>query len=130
VDGSNIYVAWRDYTPGNYEIYFKMSDDGGTTWTAGKRLTNNSGDSGSPAIAVEGSNIYVVWHDNTPGDYDIYFKKSDNRGTTWSTNKNLTNNESDSYCSAIAVNGSNIYVVWHDYTPGDSEIYFKRGNLY
>ncbi len=40
-----------------------------------QRLTNNAGDSLSPAIAVDGSNIYVVWQDDTRGDPEIYFKK-------------------------------------------------------
>ena len=39
----------------------------GITWSTKKRLTNNEGGSGSPAIAVDGSNVYVVWCDDTPG---------------------------------------------------------------
>ncbi|OGW52571.1 MAG: hypothetical protein A2Y81_02475 [Nitrospirae bacterium RBG_13_43_8] len=128
VDGSNIYVVWCDDTPGNYEIYFKMSDDGGTTWTTNERLTWNTGYSQSPAIAVDGSNIYVVWYDYTPGNYEIYFKKSDDGGTTWTKNMNLTNNESYSFLPAVAVDGSNIYVVWYDETPGNPEIYFKKSD--
>ncbi len=96
MDGSNIYVVWYDETPGNTEIYFKKSDDGGATWTTNKRLTNNAGDSMYPAIAVDGSNIYVVWQDYTPGNTEIYFKKSDDGGVTWTTTKRLTNNAGDS----------------------------------
>jgi hypothetical protein len=40
-----------------------------------KRLTNTAGDSWSPLIAVDGSNIYVVWCDSTPGNGEIYFRK-------------------------------------------------------
>jgi hypothetical protein len=128
VDGSNIYVVWDDDTPGNSEIYFKMSDDGGTTWTTKKDLSNNAGGSAYPAIAVDGSNIYVVWYDYTPGDPDIYFKKSDDRGVTWTANKRITNNAGYSMYPSIAVDGSNIYVVWYGYTTGDSEIYFKKSD--
>jgi hypothetical protein len=126
VDGSNIYVVWTDYTPGTPEIYFKKSDDGGATWRTNKRLTNNAGYSYAPAIAVDGSNIYVVWADSTPGNYEIYFKKSDDGGATWATNKKLSNTAGYSEDPAIVVDGSNIYVVWTDYTPGNYEIYFKR----
>jgi len=128
VDGSNIYVVWTDSTPGNYEIYFKRSVDGGDTWTTNKRLTNNAGGSVYPAIAVDGSNIYVVWQDTTPGNSEIYFKKSVDGGTTWATNKRLTNNSGGSVYSAIAVDGPNIYVVWYDNSPGNYEIYFKKSN--
>jgi hypothetical protein len=129
VDDSNIYVVWEDGTLGSPEIYFKRSDDGGITWTADMRLTNNAGGSYSPAIAVNGSNIYVVWYDDTPGNYEIYFKRSGNGGASWGDNKRLrAANLGDAYSPAIAVDGLNIYVVWHDYTPGDSEIYFRKSD--
>jgi hypothetical protein len=101
----------------------------GDTWTS-KRLTNNTGTSQYPSIAVDGANIYVVWHDYTPGSPEIYFKKSDDGGKTWSTNKRLTNNTGSSQYPSIAVDGANIYVVWHDYTPMNWEIYFKAGILF
>ena len=131
-DGPNIYVVWYDDTPGNPEIYFKKSDDGGATWTTNKRLTNNAGYSYVPAIAVDGSNICVVWEDYTPGNYEIYFKKSDDGGATWATNKRLTNNAGDSQYPAIAADGSNIYVVWQNFipTPANYEIYFTKGVLF
>ncbi len=129
-DGSNVYVVWYDDTPGNWEIYFKKSVDGGAHWAPSKRLTNNTGNSRYPAIAVDGSNIYVVWMDSTPGKDDIYFKKSDDGGVTWTTNKRLTWNAGYSYDPAIAVDGLNIYVIWYDDTPGNWEIYFKKGILF
>ena len=129
VDGQNIYVVWQDYRPGNYEIYFKQSSDGGATWPDRKRLTGNAGNSEFPAIAVDGSNIYVVWMDSSPGNYDIYFKQSSDGGATWPARKRLTGNAGDSCYPAIAVDGSNIYVVWMDITSGNFEIYFKKGIL-
>jgi hypothetical protein len=128
VDGSNVYVVWFDNTPGNYEIYFKKSDDGGTTWTNNKRLTNTAGSSEDAVMTVDGSNIYVVWEDDTPGNYEIYFKKSDDGGATWTNNKRLTWNASDSYVADIAVDGSNIYVIWGDDTSGNWEVYFKKSD--
>src|SRR4030042_972117 len=103
----------------------------GDTWTANKQITNTLGDSKSPAIAVDGSNIYVVWQDNTPdlSNEEIYFKRSVDGGVTWKTDKRLTNNAGGNYDSqypAIAGDGSHIYVVWYDNAPGSYEIYFKR----
>jgi len=134
LDGSNIYVVWSDDTPGNYEIYFKKSTDGGITWQTAKRLTYTAANSTSPAIAANGSNIYVVWgeyDDVTLGD-DIYFKKSSDRGATWQASKRLTNTTDDNYFPyisvAIAVDGSNIYVTWHDDTQGSKEIFFRKSS--
>jgi hypothetical protein len=102
----------------------------GITWETNKRLTWNAGNSELPAIAVDASNIYVVWQNYTPGNWEIYFKKSDDGGTTWTKNKRLTWNAGDSYWPVIAIDGPNIYVVWEDVSPGNSEIYFKKGILY
>jgi hypothetical protein len=129
VDGPNISVAWMDDTPGNREIYFKQSMDGGFVWAVTRRLTNNTGESYAPAIAVDGPNVYVSWDDDTPGNSEIYFKRSVDRGVNWTATRRLTNNAGASWSPALAVNGSSIYVVWEDDTPGNGEIYFKNGVL-
>ena len=134
VEAQNVYAVWQDDTPGNSEIYFRMSIDGGYTWAASKRLTNNTGNSTNPAIAVNGMNIYVVWKDDTPGNPEIYCKMSADGGYSWSAAKRLTNNAGNSENSSIAVDGLNIYVVWQDdtitadNTTGDSEINFRESN--
>jgi hypothetical protein len=128
VDDPNIFVVWSDIMVDNDdEICFKRSIDGGVTWKANRTITNNVGDSYAPAIAVNGSNIYVVWEDETPGNREVYFKRSSDRGATWTANRRLTNSTGRSWYPKIAVDGSNVYVVWEDNTPGNSEIYFKKG---
>jgi hypothetical protein len=128
--GSNdhLHVVWYDSTPGNGEIYYKKSTDSGTTWTT-KRLTYNAGNSDNPAIAIDSNNrIHLVWDDSTSGNREIYYKRSTNGGATWTT-KRLAFNSGESWISAIAVNSDNdIFVVWGDDTPGNREIYFKKGN--
>ena len=124
----DLHVLWEDDSPGNYEIYYKKSTNGGASWTASQRLTWNSGSSLAPAIDVDNSgNPYVVWFDSTPGNEEIYFKKSPDKGTTWSTNQRLTWNAGDSSHPAIDVNSSgHINIVWHDDTSGNYEIYYKK----
>ena len=126
VCGSKIYVVWHDATPGNCEIYFKKSADGGATWQTNQRLTNNAGQSVTPDIAVDGSTVYVAWSDNTPGNYDIYFKKSTDGGATWNDAIKLTNNSGDSNDPKIVISGTYTCVVWSDDTPGNNHVYFVR----
>ena len=74
--GGAIHLVWSDNTPGNYDIDYKKSADGGTTWSGVQRLTWNSGDSRVPSMAVDSSHIvHLVWMDLTPGNYEIYYKK-------------------------------------------------------
>lgn len=128
VDSSNhIHLVWRDFSPGNDEIFYKKSTDGGATWMT-KRLTYNPGWSHFPAITTDTNNyIHVVWHDWTPGDSEIYHKRSTDGGATW-TAKRLTYNTGFSESAAIAIDSGNaIHVVWQDDTPVDYEIYYRKG---
>jgi hypothetical protein len=130
VDSSdNIRVAWITRPASNLEIYYRGSTDGGMNWSGSKRLTWTSGDSYNPAIATDSSNaIHVVMRDDTPGNYEIYHKRSTNGGVNWSTAKRLSWNSGMGIFPTIAVDSSNnIHVVWHDDTPGNKEIFYKKG---
>ena len=123
--GSNVHVVWQDYTFGNHEIFYKRSTDGGYTWRW-QRLSNNTEWSGHPAIAVSGSNVHVVWADDTlGGNREIFYKRSMDNGATWHWQR-LSNNAGSSSYPAIAVDGSNVHVVWTDKTFGNYEIFYKR----
>jgi len=127
VDSNNyLHVLWGDETTGDSELYYKKSTDGGTTWIT-KRLTYNSGSSSAPTVAVDSSNhIHILWQDYTPGNMEIYYKRSTDGGVIWTTQR-LTWNSGDSGAPSIIVDSdNNLHVVWFDYSPGDSEIYYKR----
>jgi hypothetical protein len=129
VDGrGNINVIWNDNTPGNLEIFFARSTDLGTTFSAPKNISHNTGASFSPQMAVDSAgNINVVWTDNTPGNDDIFFSRSSDGGTTFSTPLNLSHNGGNSFNTQIAVDSAgNINVVWEDDTLGNLEIFFAR----
>ena len=82
-----IHLVWFDDTPGNREIYYTKSTNGGTSWTT-KRLTYNTGESDYPNIAITSNDhIHMVWHDDTPGSREIYHKKSTNGGVSWTTKR-------------------------------------------
>ena len=130
IDSANtIHVVWSDTTPGNYEIYYKRSTDGGATWGGNNRLTWNLGYSYVPAIAIDSADtIHVVWYDDTPGNYEIYYKRSTDGGATWGGNNRLTWTAGNSLYPAIAIDSADtIHVVWYDYTPGNAEIYYRNG---
>jgi len=122
-----IHVVWYDTTPGNEEIYYKSSKDGGATWSYTKRLTWTSGRSYSPAIASSSSNrVHVVWTERTPDNAEIYYKQSDDGGTTWNTARRRTWTSGSSYVPALSVDSAGtVHLVWYDETPGNFEIYYK-----
>jgi hypothetical protein len=126
-ESNNIQVVWYDWTPGTPEIFTKRSTNGGMSWTT-KRLTWTSGYSFNPVISTDTSNnIHVVWHDDTPGIPELYYKRSKNGGVSW-TLKRLTWTSGYSYSPTISTDSNNrIHVIWIDNTPGNYEIYYRKG---
>lgn len=112
---SSVYVIWQDSISGrNYDIFIKKSVDGGTTFGSHANLSNNSGFSEHPQLSANGSNVYAVWADNTPGNREILFARSVDNGTTFEDARNLSGDASDSYNQEIAAFESNVYITWVD----------------
>jgi len=123
VSGANVHVVWVDDTTGNFDIFYKRSTDGGATFDSTINLSNNDGDSEFPMIAVLGNEVHVVWHDDTPGNFDIMYRKSTDGGASFTEpTKNLSNNAGTSFDPVIALSGNNVHVAWRDNTPGNFDI--------
>ena len=92
-----------------------------------RNISNTPGISASQQIAVDSSgNIYVVWGDNTPGHFDVFFSRSTNGGATFSAPQNISNNPGGASGPQIAVDSNgNIDVVWFGNSP-NADIFFSR----
>lgn len=80
--GSNVYIMWEDKTGGDVDLLFKRSTDNGATLQAVVNISNNNGASIEPRIMTIGSNIFIVWTDDSPGNKDILFRRSTDSGAT------------------------------------------------
>jgi hypothetical protein len=74
--GNDVHVVWRDMRDGNAEIYHKVSTDNGGSWGSDTRLTNDSGTSMYPTIALSDNYAHVVWTDDRDGNNEIYYKRN------------------------------------------------------
>lgn len=72
--GGNVYLVWNDNALGNYEVYFINSLDSGQTFQSIVNLSDNLGISTNPRMVVNGSNLHIFWQDNTPGNFDIFYR--------------------------------------------------------
>lgn len=116
VDASgNISVVWEDDTASNSNILFSRSTDGGMTFSAPKNLSNTSGFSFNPRVAVDSKGaVSVVWLDDTPGNLDVFFSRSTD-GVNFSTPQNLSNDSADQGNPQVAVGADGgISVVWEN----------------
>jgi hypothetical protein len=123
-----IHVVWQDNTPGNYEIFYRRSKNGGTNWSELKRLTYTSGNSCHPSVDTGGDGrVHVFWDDVTPGNAEIFYKNSTDNGINWPIAKRLIYNSGNSWaCDVMVESNSMIHIFWSDLTPGNAEIYHKR----
>jgi hypothetical protein len=109
------------------DIYIQRSTDNGDSWEDPVNLSSNSGQSFRSEILVSGSNVYVVWvQESSDGTKsDVYFRGSVNDGQSWGSKIKLssTGTSFDSF-PVIGASGSDVYVVWDDSGTGD--IYIRR----
>ena len=133
-DDNNLYMIWQEsvpqnLNPNNYDIFFTKSEDNGTTFSDPLNLSNNTGFSEHPQIAVSKNGIFVVWADNTDSNNtEIMFTKSEDNGTTFSKVMNLSNNPFNSNNQEISAFGENIYVVWQDIDGSNTNSYSNLMN--
>ena len=126
--GDDVYVVWQDNTledTNNFDIFFKVSHDGGQTFSSIQNLSNTTGFSSKPQISSYGNNVYVVWQEGFFGQ-DVFFNVSHDRGDTFEEiPENLSNTPGSSVEPQISSSGNNVSIVWQDSTPIPSDIFFK-----
>ncbi len=126
--GSNVYAVWLNNTSGNPDIIFRASNNDGNIFGPAINLSNTltpNGFSANPQIAAVGTNVYVVWEDNSTGNDDVYFRASTNNGASFGTIMNLSHDtrNCDPFLGClpqIAASGTNVYLAWVNGVSGPS----------
>jgi uncharacterized repeat protein (TIGR01451 family) len=123
--GGVLYVAWYNYD--QYSIRINKSTNGGASFGTPNLVAyinpipsplpgGGFRDNSFPTMAVDQNTgyVYVAWSDSRNGDADIYFTRSTDGGTTWSTPLRLNDDPQH--------NGAHQFFPWMDVAP--------NGNLY
>lgn len=84
-----LYTVWEDDRDNNgkYEIYFALSTDTAKTWTRPNiNLSNTPGINDQyPWLAVDSTNLYVLWQSWQNNRWKVYLTKSTDGGKIWSS---------------------------------------------
>ncbi len=142
VQKMDIHVIYHLWESSSWEINYINSSDGGNTWNPSKRISTDDGwNSQYAKIAVNGSEIHVVWVDyrhrdeSFPFNTELYYKRSLDGGITWDDglgnvgqDRRLTNAFYESTEASISVEGDTVHVVWGDTRNGvtTGDIYYMR----
>ena len=112
------YIFAATHLPTGAKSEAVLFYDAGETETSATpvNVSNSSGRSERPQIAVEGGNVYAVWQE----DGEIMFASSNDSGATFGEPANLSESEEGFATTPdIAVLDGNAYVVWADYNSDE-----------
>jgi hypothetical protein len=127
-----IHVAWSDDRNGgrnHADIFYKRSTDRGTTWFPDTNLTSDPSDSRFPVLATSGSAVHLLWQNKGVPNWELHYRRSTDRGTTWSRDtilSEVTSDTSESWDPTLTASGTAVHAAWADARDGSPEIYYKR----
>jgi len=130
-DGKRILVVWEDWRSGKPEIYIRISIDEGASWLPEKLFVSSlPWENRYPNIAMNGNHVYVSYIDTSSGAPELYIKKSNDGGSSWSLPARITRNVFMGCVpakSSLAVDASgNGCIAWEDSRRGQKEIFFQK----
>jgi hypothetical protein len=62
----------------------------------------------------DGKDVYILWEDDLTGTTDIFLRKSNDYGNTFSDSINLSNTPGISRLAQMVTSGNDVYIVWSD----------------
>lgn len=114
-EGGVLHVAGcRRSAPG--DLFYYRSTDNGETWNATVNLSDDEGECHRPSLDVAGDFVAIAWGVTTPGNEEIFFRRSVDGGTTFEPAINVSHDPGDSRDVAVAVEAdtSHVHLVWTD----------------
>lgn len=129
IEGANVYITFSDDRTGYFEIYFLKSTNRGLNWSSETRISTNDLYHSYESDIKANVYIYAAWLEERAGDLDIYFSRSANYGSTWSSPVKITPNLYAQKYPVLSASGSNVHVVFQDERAGgttNTEIYYMR----
>jgi len=129
LEGGQAHVVWYQVADSNWEVFYNHSTDGGLTWAAEERLTNDDPvtpyNSYDPAVAVADGTVHVVWADDRNGAFQLFHRRRGMEGTDWTPPVALTPYLPDggAWHPDLVTTEEGLQLVWEDYRDGNAEIY-------
>ena len=130
-DFGGVHVVWCNTMGTHEKIWYIHSLDGGQTWDTIQTILDLSKTSNFPrypTIACRDSTVCVFWNDDRTGTDEIYFRKSVDKGKSWTQDSCLTQVDimASMYPSVVIDDSENIHFVWREQKVTTFAIYYKR----
>ena len=128
----NFVIVWIDERNGNRDIYFQRYTSTGTPLGANIKVNNDATNSDqiSPSISMDATgNFVIAWQDFRNSNWDIYFQRFTDTGTTLGNNTKANDDAGNDfqYYPSISMDGIGDFVVtWQDFRNSNWDINFQR----
>ncbi len=130
VYGNNVYMVWHEKVPAS-DIFFAKSNDNGKTFDDAINLSVSMAESKisrDTQMTVSGNNIFLVWNEDAPESYAVFFVRSTDSGKTFTQPVKLNPTSNKVEFAQVVANNNNVYVIWQEYENESSEIFLRESN--
>ncbi len=127
-------IAWQDFRNNNWDIYYQRYTDTGTSTGVNIKVNDDLVDESQyyPSIAMDAIGGFIItWQDFRKGNWDIYFQRYNDTGTTLGVNTKVNDDAGSAYQKVPRISTNTIgdfVIVWMDYRYGqtNSDIFGRR----
>lgn len=132
VSNNSIYAVWiSNLDPKNSEVLFTKVDENSNSISSTLNISNTSGISNLVKLSSSEDNVYITWEDKQTDKWKLLFSRSDNKGTSFSTVTNLSNDTGNVHLHDQASAKNNVYVLWaanENISSSNKEIFFRTSH--
>lgn len=122
-----VHVVWSAQKNNARAVYYRRSEDSGTTWSPAMRVSGEASSDSFPLLAQSAGTVHLVYLRGfgTP-DAASYYRRSTDGGKTWDKEVLLGNTK---WWAGVAAAGDMVYVSLNTLSPDDAKnsgVYFRR----
>ncbi|QDE72520.1 hypothetical protein BHS07_20415 [Myxococcus xanthus] len=128
VKDQKVHVVWEecnDLFPDTCAILYRRSTDRGASFGPTQAMSGSQGFALAPDLEISGQHVFVAWQDDSPGNFDILLRASNDHGATFSAPRNLSLTPGYSGSVSLSAAQSHLRAAWEDSTAGSVDIFYR-----
>ncbi len=106
-DGDLVHAVWA--WAGN--LHYRCSSDAGRTWADPSPLVTSGAAEYPCSLELHDSLLHLIWPDRRHDSWEVYYRRSEDRGQTWGEDTRLTPGV-HLFRPGTALSGNNLHIVW------------------
>ena len=132
-DRNHLHLFYHSLKGNVFNLFHTVSENGALFSYPRKLVDVTEGLRGAffPTIKIDGSSIYLVWQGRKFAakrfSDDLFFMKSNNYGSSWSSSRLITRTEGSSASPSLELAGDLVYVAYQDNSEKTWGIWLSTG---